>query len=954
MREVIRGIEILLDRYYYVYRERILYGFLFLFCIAAVCSFWYLQRKGNGKEDRQYLLNQLLHKVFYTLLAAFTGELLCLLGLQPQIQYIYWDALIFLFLAGMLTLYTVLQCIAFRRIVTPVFLFCKYMRYVLFFEVFLLAVTGRLERIEWAVGAAGIACLETAAALCERLAGRQETAAGKAYDRPTADLYETRRKQLDKFIGVLKEQQSEPYAVMISGEWGSGKTSFVTALEKKLSRDAFIWIRAGSEKSAAEIMAEISGQILDILRRSGVLVEKGSLIETYFMAFAGLLEETGFPFFNRLANAAQTAAGDEGKAYLNGRLQELEKTGKTIYLVVDDLDRCEREYQLKMFKVIRESADLKRCKTIFLADRSVFAHGAYDDGYIEKYISYTLELCSVGYAEITDAVLEEIISDDWLRELHPALLKGRSAEAVREMIRQFPGRVLELCESERTKTADGIKGRKEEEVRPQRESIRGMDDTLRQIRKNTANSRKVKNFLKGVRRDCQNLSSGIADCSPEFQKEDWLAAVIEVQFVKSMLPQMYTELKMSADLDAYLQKDASHCIGLLLGLRPKGWRTDRKEHLLNRICYEIDIIDFEQIKTKKERLLAELRGSKASMRYLCEYADCAQCYDDLEKILDLYETQRFASAAEKENFLRKIFDVLSQYYEPFAADGNFLAFSRELLSCIDSCGVTERELKICTEGGEKIIRKALTEKQRQLLDILYLVFGVSAVERSLHNTPVGELRQFYFRLRELDKNDTYHNQADQTDALCGVIAYYEKLEEELSREKYKSAGIDFARWFMELRVVFDICLFWDKAEQALGSGQEDCMPLFNRYFLLRQMNPVYGEIFRDVEQLRTALASLRLFYQSQEAQRDARAYLLLLQTANRMAVLYEDRKSWYGGREKEIADLLAETAKDVYTLYEAAEAEDAEVQKALDEIRVYVYRFRSYCGSDVDSRQDIE
>lgn len=79
----------------------------------------------------------------------------------------------------------------------------------------------------------------------------------KESDYPNPHLYYTREKQLEKFISILEQQKGEPYAVMISGEWGMGKTSFVQALEKRLkelNNDYFVWIYAGSEKYLFQIL----------------------------------------------------------------------------------------------------------------------------------------------------------------------------------------------------------------------------------------------------------------------------------------------------------------------------------------------------------------------------------------------------------------------------------------------------------------------------------------------------------------------------------------------------------------------------------------------------------------------------------------------------------------------------------------------------------------------------
>lgn len=103
-------------------------------------------------------------------------------------------------------------------------------------------------------------------------------------DYPSSDLYYTRNKQLDSFIPILRQQRDEPYAIMVSGEWGLGKTSFLKAIEEKLSEDDFLWIHAGSELSVSDIMTQISDKILEILKSNNIFIEKDSVIEKYFLA----------------------------------------------------------------------------------------------------------------------------------------------------------------------------------------------------------------------------------------------------------------------------------------------------------------------------------------------------------------------------------------------------------------------------------------------------------------------------------------------------------------------------------------------------------------------------------------------------------------------------------------------------------------------------------------------
>lgn len=129
-------------------------------------------------------------------------------------------------------------------------------------------------------------------------------------DWPNRTLYPSRELQLKRFIPVLQQADSEPYAIMISSPWGGGKTSFVKALEAEpaFSSDTFLWIEAGGEKSASDIMSSISKQLINILKANNIYLKKIGLIDKYFQAFSDMLDETNWKFFNQLGSVFHTNA----------------------------------------------------------------------------------------------------------------------------------------------------------------------------------------------------------------------------------------------------------------------------------------------------------------------------------------------------------------------------------------------------------------------------------------------------------------------------------------------------------------------------------------------------------------------------------------------------------------------------------------------------------------------
>ena len=288
-------IENIVDKYYF-YRTEILLIFCLIAIVIMIGGFIVFKMKN---EDLRYNMNKLIYKIIYSTIIVGIGQILCLVGLMPKIEYIYFNAVMFILFIGALIAYGFLLCLMFGKIILPILQNCKYIQFVVFLELFLLSITKHLELLEWVAGTLGIVGIEILIILLEKLMSTQqkkkEKEKRKEDDYPNPDLYPTRRKQLEKFVTVLKQQEHEPYAVMISGEWGVGKSSFIQALEKRLDKNSFIWVYAGSEKTVLETMSDISAKILEVLKKNNVFIENKGSIESYFLTFRRISDIRSYP-----------------------------------------------------------------------------------------------------------------------------------------------------------------------------------------------------------------------------------------------------------------------------------------------------------------------------------------------------------------------------------------------------------------------------------------------------------------------------------------------------------------------------------------------------------------------------------------------------------------------------------------------------------------------------------
>lgn len=202
-------------------------------------------------QEQNVSLFFLLEKIFRAIVVIAIGWTCFMIGIFPDNQWEYINLWIFFAFVGLLLIYVIGLFIYSKKKMAVLMHHMKYVQYIIYFEIFLLVGTDNLQIMEVVAGIMVVClveCLKKIYVLSSRKKEEAEEISLSADDCPTALIYPSRIQQLEKFCLVLEQVKAEPYAVMISGAWGVGKTSFVKALEKKLSKDTFVWIESGSEK----------------------------------------------------------------------------------------------------------------------------------------------------------------------------------------------------------------------------------------------------------------------------------------------------------------------------------------------------------------------------------------------------------------------------------------------------------------------------------------------------------------------------------------------------------------------------------------------------------------------------------------------------------------------------------------------------------------------------------
>lgn len=858
---------------------------------------------------RKLVIRKLSYEIFYAAIDICMGIFLRMVNVSPNITYPYFNSVFLPVGVILIVLAEAFQGVIYKKAKAPLIQACKLIRFVIFIELFLLAITDSLTLIGFfalvsVLTGIKIIILSEKYIKTDKKQDNQE----EEYDNPSSDLYPTRITQLRKFEDILQEHKKEPYAIMISAEWGMGKTSFVKALEEKLKEDKFLWIRAGSEKTVSEIMQEISDRILEILDECNIFIEDGTLIKQYFSAFSSMLKEGGLNIWNDILGIFTKETKIDKLEYLNNKLNDI---GCTIYIIIDDLDRCSEEYQKKMFTVIRESTNLKNCKTIFLVDKSKFKIGdSNDEHYMEKYISYTLYLCEVSYEEIM--IRHKNILYQQVAAMNTKLSKGRSTEDIMEAIYRFPLDVsVEFMKNRIEKTAD-------------------------EIRRNIINSRKVKHYLRGIKGDIKNIEKEIGQNKGELLSADWMRAIIEAEAIKAFLPQKYNDIKMHKDFLTFENEERNFAKIFFRSILAGG---EKQRLVLDYIIYRLSDYDSGDVKTKKDKYLEELRSGKAQVNNIDEYTMYAETYEDLYKILDLWSNKSKISIGYAAN---AIFEALSRYSTPFNANTeDFLAFSKKLVQCIKSYDTSEETTYVCEKGGQDIIRIALIRNIGIFTNILLILFDIEQYKNLFRG--VQTAYDFKRGLMKLDKDNKYGDKKTYKSVISSIRDYYCNFQRELEKDEYKCIYRELKNTFLKIETVLSICEFWENVNDDSSIPKDSIEYEYYYYFGGLGEYSFTDKENGKVEDLKKALEAFNDFYKTH---RDNQYLQNLLRMSADIVVIYETSPGWFGGAEKEINTLLKEACTNIDNWNEEGE-EDTIVK-----IKIYAYKFDHYCskGASTESQ----
>lgn len=364
----------------------------------------------------------------------------------------------------------------------------------------------------------------------------------------------------------------------------------------------------------------------------------------------------------------------------------------------------------------------------------------------------------------------------------------------------------------------------------------------------------------------------------------------------------------------------------------------------------MDVIDFSQVKTNDEKYLSELQGNEYVVEHIGEYIRIAQNYEDLKKILQIYEKQEWDDSA-KENFIDMIFEVLTQQSSSFKANTeDFLIFSKQVIDCLLKKRLSDKGKILCVSKGSLVIRRAIMDNAGLFIDALSIIFPVNMVHNEWGKLSVSNIDEFYSVLERINKESGYKGLEDEVNKLLSIRTYFWNLEIELKNEKYHRIISEINDLFSTIKTIFSICEFWDDIEYTINDREKDEYSL-KKYFMAEEGCRLREKAFIDVSDWLEALRALKLFYLSKDVNYESSYLFSLSEISRRAVVQYEENPAWLGNKKKEIAKLLLELAEIVCRLDKSPSYYEKDT---VVKISIYAYKFNAYYEREEIKRKKEE
>lgn len=812
--------------------------------------------------------------------------------------------------------------------------------YIIECELLLLIILGRLDCIEFFSSWIGFMALKLLEEYIEKtIEDKYETISSPENNRVDCpimheeDLFDGRRKQLDSLIRELNQFSGEPFAVVISGEWGSGKTSLVNILRNKMEdgeKAEFVEVECGVEYDVKGILNDLAAQIQDVFEKNQFYTGRNSKVGQYFAKIGELVDTVGYSTISKVINRIREGENTtylERKKRINQELNAFYKlTGKRIFIIVDNMDRIvDDKMRAIIFTIIRESVTLNNCCTLFMADYGKLISDYLSGEFLEKYVNRHIEISRISFEEIIEHYLNNYLTQEfWIDK--SVYIREKEAEAKHKIVTKA-GDVLFNIEKQIKSINESVQKENKENNRIEElnRQVKILRDAELRLQTRTTNPRKVKRFLDSIER---NIT--IADIlwfqkensdrdRNEYSQENWVDIICQVAFLQAFFAEEYDAV-LSAKSLVNFQKDHDHSIiveNVIDGFSRYFIRNKKKEEIAEKIIYQLYALNIETDKTAHQQLLEEIDQGRLKEEHLPEYIN--EClgrdldFTRMGKILDYLEHNQNGYSRNLSEAVLKVAEFIS-HNRNFEKEGYI--------------GILERVKKLI---DIYIFQEAFDSQQVNLLERYIQILQTSVIFQNFSNMTyiLNVVFDKRFTLEDnmnIDSIDKLYRFIVNENPLEGVIItehkldslhkYIYTLKDIIQREKYSYAKESLQYFMDKVLNMLKILEIWFGKEDSSESTK----------IILRSVK-FNSEILENSDEL---LHALSIFKESIKKYADNRNNG---ETFIRLAFDIENTLSripnCYGRNEKKVVQELC-------SIYELLQKDNQKMKQYFGELWIYV------------------
>lgn len=241
------------------------------------------------------------------------------------------------------------------------------------------------------------------------------------------DLSPNFKRIADQMVQVIRSDLSSTYSICLAGDWGVGKTSIIHGMEYKLrelsaqpeqqceecanrklyeklreklsrkpssTRYEIIHINALELDTTESLFLYLFSRIKQILKEQGMYVGLGSTYRTFIGSAVDTITQSSLSILLEGELFAQNEDYRVQKQALSDLIAKAMHSGRII-VVVDDIERCEKEKIKEYLFFIKEIASLECCIPIFVTDYNRLVEQITDSNenphiFLDKFFNYTI------------------------------------------------------------------------------------------------------------------------------------------------------------------------------------------------------------------------------------------------------------------------------------------------------------------------------------------------------------------------------------------------------------------------------------------------------------------------------------------------------------------------------------------------------------------------------------